>query len=520
VTEPQTTRPLLRLPSESFHVPADSGTGGMFRPFGRGDAGGRTATLETLYDFFMDNVPDPDEALAKDPGFLDKLHTHPDVVAAMRKRELTVASMPDRIEANPEAPDPHVADEVAKYVALVWSEVPNIPMLYQQMQAAVLLGGAGHEWTWHREANGVERPVKFDAVHKSRFLFDRLGNLYLKTREFPSYGMMVTAQNPLRRFPMGKFQYHVYRQEPGPWEQPQLEGYLYYGKGEDVALYLPVTFDAFVLRFRMKFLEKYGMPPTVLYHPDNVDAYRGEILRIADSLRGESIIAIPKLMGSNPEADREHYYSVEQLEVPTMGTDMFESFTEGWTKPRIDQILLGSGDENKKGEHGGYSDHVSRQDSGPQVWFRWDAGNISKTINAQVIPAIVLSRFPNLPRCYWPQHRLEPKEERDRAQEMDIATTAATLVPLAEDEIYERSGFRKPKEGEPTVFNGMGAAGGGDPFGLGAGDEDGPPRGAPGNKPKPAAKAKPAGKPREGIGQDGGRGRGANAFNPLTSRER
>src|SRR4051812_163278 len=98
----------MRLPRESYTIPKDSGMGGLFRPFAKGQDGARTATLETLYDFFIDSVPDPDEALAQDPGFLDKLHAHPDVVAAMRKRELTVASMPDHIESNPDAPDQHV----------------------------------------------------------------------------------------------------------------------------------------------------------------------------------------------------------------------------------------------------------------------------------------------------------------------------------------------------------------------------------------------------------------------------
>jgi hypothetical protein len=41
--------------------------------------GGYSATLETLYDFFINNVPDPDSALAQNADFDEILRQHPDV---------------------------------------------------------------------------------------------------------------------------------------------------------------------------------------------------------------------------------------------------------------------------------------------------------------------------------------------------------------------------------------------------------------------------------------------------------
>lgn len=532
-------RPVMRLQRETVHIPSDTGVGGLHRPFARGDDGGRISTLETLYDFFIDDVPDPDEALALDPGFLRKLHMHWDVAAAMRKRELTVASMPDRVEQNPDAPDQHLAQQVAKYCSWAWEQLPGRHKLFQSMQRAVLAGGVGVEFDWHREATGVERPVAWHVIDKSRFLFDRRGRMSLRTRDNPVWGVRVPeaqASRFVRTFPPGKFVYHCHRQEPGTWEQPHLEGYTYFGVGEDVALYYIVTFDHFVMRFRLKWMEKYGMPPTLLYHPDN-EAMTDDVRRIADSLRHESIVTIPKLMGQDAENDKNHFYAVEQLEVPTMTNDAFANFSKEWTKPKIDQLLLGAADEQQKSESGGYADHVSRQDSGPQIWYRWDATNISRTLTDQLIPAIARGRFPNLPPAYFPILTIEPKEERDRSQEMEIATSAAALVPIAEDEIYERCGFRKPKEGEPTVFTG-GAMGAGDPFGMGLGGgpgagmppggnrpggptEGGKPPGGPnagpkGTPPTPAT----GGKPRAAMGQDGGKDSKGAAFNPLTSRAR
>lgn len=529
----QVTRRQMPLPRETVYIPNDSGLGGLYRPFARGDAGGRLSTLETLWDFFIDDVPDPDEALRLNPEFLQQLHMHWDVQAAMRKREFTVSAMPDSVDPNPDAPDKSVAEQVAKYCQWAWNQLPDRFKLYEMMQYAVLSGGVGVEFDWHREVTGVERPVHYHVVDKSRFLFDRRGNMCLRTRDYPVWGVRIPqaeASRYVKQYPLGKFIYHTHRRQPGTWDRPELEGYMYYGMGEDVTLYYPVTFDNFVMRFRMKWLEKFGIPPTVLYHLDNEDPSR--IRQIADSLRGESIITIPKGMGGKDEDGANMFFKLEQLAVPTMTNDAFANFSKEWTKPKIDQILLGSAEEQQKGESGGYADHVSRNDSGPQVWFKRDARNIAETITTQILPAIARGRYPNLPAQYLPVFKIEPKEERDRAQEMEIASKAAAMVPLVEDEVYERSGFRKPKPDEKTVFLGGGGMGGaGDPFGMGL-DTGGGPGGPPGGD-RPGAdddgdddQGGPArGKfggggagLRKPIGGTGGRGSAGVNFNPLTSR--
>ena len=93
----------------SYRMPVDSGMGELYRPFGGASQGGRVSTLETLYDFWINDVPDPDEALRLDPNIRQKMRMHPDVVSAMRKRELTVASFPESIEPSPDATDKHTS---------------------------------------------------------------------------------------------------------------------------------------------------------------------------------------------------------------------------------------------------------------------------------------------------------------------------------------------------------------------------------------------------------------------------
>jgi phage gp29-like protein len=459
----QTDITTIRMLTEGggYRVPPDSGMGSLFRPFAGATEGGQVSTLETLYDFWINDVPDPDEAIRRDPNIRQKLRMHPDVASAMRKRELTVASFPDRIEPNPDAEDKKIARDVAEYVNWVWRQIPKTNLLYQQMQGAVLDGGRGHEWIWHREANGVERPVGFYAVDKSRFVFDRLGNMALRTRTEPVWGAYVMTNpqsQPNGHFPRGKFTYHMHRQEPGTWDDPEIEGYMYFGAGEDVALYYLVTFDIFVLRFRMKWLEMFGLPPTNIYYPHNWPETKGVLGNLVKQVHHQTIATIPR----NPEKDKNGLFEVEYRNVPGMSYDAFQSFSDKYTKPRVDAILLGSAEEGQKSEHGGFSDHVARQDSGPNVWYRWDAKNISGTLTHQLIPPIVWGRFPNLPYEYMPILKLEPKEERDRTQESQILETATKFVPVAEQEVYDRLGFRVPKDDEKTIFNpGMGQS---DPF--------------------------------------------------------
>lgn len=487
--------------------PADTGMGRVHRPFSSPEYGGRVAGLETLYDFFINDVPDPDSAIAKDPNFDIKLRQQSDVHACMTKRELTVSSLPVRIEPSDERGiDQDLAQKIADYVDDVFKALPNRSQIYLQMEEAVLAGGKPHEWIWEK-VDGYERPVRAFPLDKSQVVFDRLGNMGIRTRNNPVWGEYV-SQNPnlvseglvkelgkhVWSFPLGKFTYHVYRAQGGAWGRPAEAGFLYWGRGEDTWLYIPVTFDQFVLRFRMKWLEKFGIPLAVLYHPDGVNAYRREIYRICDSIRGESMVLIPRPVGTGKENDK---YKLTFESPPNLSYDAFQEFSERWTRPAVEKILLGGADQMQHGERGGYSADVNQYDTGPSIYFRSDAKRIDDTIDTQLIPAIVWARWPDCPRKYFPKHRLEPKEEKDQLQQLELVERASSLVPVRESDVYDRAGLEKPAEGDETVFSGQGQGG---------------PNGTFDDWPTPMSDLLPKAKPRGAIGggKDGGKGAVAN----------
>lgn len=443
--------------------------GQLLRPFGMPNEGSeRLATLSTLYDFFIDAVPDPDTALAQNPDFDEYLTQQPDVLAAMRLRELTVASLPAKVKKSEATGiDKEQAQKIADYVDSVFNALPNRVELHRQMQNAVMMGGQGHEWVWQRDGLGVERPVNYFPVHKTRFVFDRQGNLSILTREFPVYGVVASRNvdrlsdgRNIYKTIGGKFSYHRYMAHGGPWHRPAAEGYIYWGRGEDTNLFIPVTFDQFVLRFQMKWLEKHGMPTSILYYPENSEL-NSQVIKIAESIRDEAVIKIPRPIGTGTQQD---WYDLQFQDPPASGYEAFSQFHDQWTAPRIEKILLGGANLLNLGEGGSYAGTVDQRDSGMNIIFRFDAMNISDTLTNQVIPYIVNSKFKGCDPKYYPKYSLEPKEQVDQGMRMGVLQQGAQVVPVRKASFYEAMGEKPPGDDEETVFMGMAPGGAFDGF--------------------------------------------------------
>lgn len=445
----------------SYQIPADSGMGDVQRPSAKSQWGGRVAGPEQLFDFYINDIPDPDEAYAANPNIEFQIRTHPMIQAAFRKREFTVGQMPRRIERNPAAPDAHYATVVADHCADVIRAIPNFSQCIEMMQNGVLAGGQGIEFDWHRDANGVEYPVSWHGVHKTRFAFDRLGNMALLTRDQAVWGAYV-AMNPQRQhqnfkgpLPQGKFVYYIYRQGQGPWYSPALEGYAYYGIGEDVALYYVLMMDIFCLKYRMKFLEVYGMPQRRLYTANNMLTTR-DMQRIADSCRGESLVVIPFVPFNGVTGggtDVNNLFKVEDVPVPGGSFDYFNQHIMGYTLPMINSVLLGFDAPGAgSGGQGGYSQKIAALDSGPNIIFKRDAQNIGACLTTQLMPAIALGRFPNLPKEYFPVFSLEPREERDKIQELEVIKKAQECgLQVTEAHAYDVADLPMPRKGEKLL---------------------------------------------------------------------
>ncbi len=437
----------------------DSGWGRVWRPtlegpFGR-DYGERKAVLESLFGYYLDNVTDPDYALAQDPNAGEMLMSHDIVRPAWLKRSLAVSRLPRQfIASRHQDADRQECQKASDYCEEVFDNLVNLRHLYQQMEHAVILGGQGFEFIWRPDANGVMAPKYFYPVHKSWFVRDRIGNLGLLTRETPVWGSYIAVQ-PMMQGNMkvtnpalmpGKFIYHVYLYEGGPWYRPQSNGFMYWGRGEDIVLFRIITFDNFVLRYRMKWLEKHGMPMTVLEYPQNafdVDVYN----RIVNSQRGESVARVPRIQGGDDVAQ----WGIKFLEPPKMGYDAFAGFRDGFTKPSVLNVLLGGSNTMDVGSRGSYSATLEQNDTGLEVLIEWDAMTIDTTINTQLVGPIVRSvpKWRNMPDEHLPKHVLTPERRRNRLMELEqLERMAALGAPIRLSDVYDAAGKQAPRNGE------------------------------------------------------------------------
>jgi hypothetical protein len=443
--------------------PTDSGMGDVYRPKGTQEEGGFGATPETLFDFWLNCVYDPDEALSGDPTFTQKLVMNPDVASCFERRKLSVSRLPWHIEpsADPRA-EKADAQKVADYVKEVFDGLPKLRQLFNILEEAVLWGGQGINLAWAKR-DGAVQPVAWVPVHKTRFSFDRLGRMALLTREQPVWGRLVSesAVNPANGerawtgVPAGAYLYHVWSVNQGTWQLPWLQGYWYYGRGLDVPLHLVVTFDAFVLRRRMKFFDRTATPLAVLSHPDNESPQK--INAIGRSIRGESVVDLPKPVGQA----KDYFYDLEFIQMPTGTQDLMANFYERWTQPNIEKILLSGGDVMDVGQTGSYSTGVSQHDKGPSIVYEYDAQQISETFNRQFIPHIVRNRpeYKDAPAHLMPTFVMAAKQEKDKAKELEALEKAARMVPIRQEAVYDLIPGAKPGEQDDTVFLGGPEAG-------------------------------------------------------------
>ncbi len=439
-------------------VPQDSGYGGLGRPTAVSEAGGRQGrigTLETLFDFYIDNVADPDYALGQNIHADEIIRQQPDVAAAMGLRELTVASMPAAIEpAKGARLDMTMARTIGDYVQDVWSRLPNTSDLYRGMQQAVLQGGTGFEIIWDVQ-NGFEVPINYFNIHKTRFTFDRKGRMALLMRTAPTWGSYIA--DPIAGVPAtqpsvngfkpfypnipGKFIYHKNMSEGGSWHRQATEGFNYWGRGLNNVLWNLVQFDAFVTRFRVKFLERFGYPMTVLYYPDGDDNAGAQIRSIANQVRKEVFATIPRRGGENVDG----LYKLEHIQPNMSGQDYFEKFQETFIRTKIEKIILGGANLMQLGSSGSYGASVDQRDSGSEIIFRYDAKNIDETLNCQLIPHIVWARWPTCPVEYMPKHVMAPKQAPDRGADVEMLEALARSVPVAQADFYRAAGVDRPR---------------------------------------------------------------------------
>jgi len=266
------------------------------------DAGGlskRIISMETSADFQAvgDALPNPDLILKNSGEKIDvyeKLE-YDDQVSAGQEQVC------DGVKALSIDITPNKAPKGVIKACELWLSKINIPNFIDQSVGGRWYGYQPLELRWI-EYQGTSLPLLIDALPQKWFAFDLEGRLLFKSK-VKQDGEPVEESNP-RKFIVAKHR--------ATYANP-------YGRGALAKCFWPVTFKKGGVKFWTYFLEKYGMPWTVIKVPSNT----------SDDIR-ESLLVMGKRMIQDAVAVINDTDQLEYKEASSKGAsaDLYKAYLQ------------------------------------------------------------------------------------------------------------------------------------------------------------------------------------------------
>ncbi len=271
-------------PSTGNYWPSRTSVG-LPRPSGQFRLDQRFAGPDTLFDFYLDIIPDPDFALRQDPRIYERLMRDPQIAACLFVRQSATAGMEWQWGAD-------TADPIDRLIAYELNTVCRrqslrFPVVLRNFLDSILRGMAVQNVVWMRdEAMGNKIvPAEFWPLFKDRIVFDKQGRPALKTREAPFWGAHV---------PEKSFIIHVVDVDGGGWNSTEAEGYAFYGRGLGERLYYAKMFwDNFHL-FIIRGAERFGAPFMEGTYPYGNLEVKAEMQAFLEDMRANGVGVRPK----------------------------------------------------------------------------------------------------------------------------------------------------------------------------------------------------------------------------------
>lgn len=253
---------------------------GLPRPDGQFRLNERFASPDTLFDFFLDIIPDPDFALRQDPRIYERLMRDPQIAACLFVRQSATAGMEWGWVSDSEDPvDRQIADELNQVCR---RQALRFPIVLRNFLDCILRGMSVQNVVWTRDDSmgGKIVPAEFWPIFKDRIVFAKDGRPALKTRESPFWGVNV---------PPRSFIIHVCDVDGGGWTSTESEGYAFYGRGLGERLYYAKMFwDNFHL-FVLRGAERFGAPFMEGTYPYGNDQVKTEMLSFLEDMRANGV---------------------------------------------------------------------------------------------------------------------------------------------------------------------------------------------------------------------------------------
>lgn len=364
----------------------------------------------------------------------------PHLASVLRKRFGAISQVDyDLTPAQGKGIDKQIAADIASMVRSQFEAIPAFRQAIEDLAWGVWHGRAAHEIHWDRRFTGRARyqVAELGWIHPRRLTLGPERELRVidpaqYAGQFREVGLDTRIPCKFIRFVPRLFS-----------DYPERDGLL------PRCLYWS-NFKRFAARDRMILIELFAKPWRVL---EEDIAFNGTVgtpeadaaLDQADALGGVTVAKMPKglklnVINLDPKAGDLHNHTIEDCD------------------KQISKLVLGgtSTTDAQPSALGGEQSRVHQDEQ--QLIFMSDGERISGVIQRDLVAAIVLLNAPYYGLStvdalrYAPKFTLRTAPEKDRKGELaNIRSFVDLGLAVAVDEIRERTGFRKPNDGEAIV---------------------------------------------------------------------
>lgn len=342
---------------------------------------------------------------------------------------------------------PDVDQKEAKLILeVIRAKVNGIPSFTERIYDlawGVFDGRAALELHW-----GLERGTKYPWtihdlcwLHPRRLSFDQARKLLI-VDTFQSRGDFEAEGIPIEDIP-GKF----------IWWKPRLFREYQEREGLGPRVMYWAFFKRFSMRMRMILTELFAVPWRIVTTAKDAPVQASSLTAAkteAEALGRETTAMFDKGIELEVVSPGEH--SGELMKMTVEDVDK-----------QISKLVLGNTGTTEGGETNRANAVIQKDEQ--EIILTRDAESISARIQQQIIAPMVAQNFGVDALVNAPQFRIVTDPPRDREKDLGAAKTMIDLgAPLALDELYEVSGFRKPEKNEAVVVK-SGEGAGVDAFG-------------------------------------------------------
>ena len=409
-------------------------------------------TFQTLVANISKLYVNPDEAYRENRTEVSNMRRDPVIMEPLTIRKLSSALLDWQIE--PENENDPVQRKIAEDLTRSVENTPNFIKLKMALLEAIWFGryAANMIYEWESKIkDGFQPKMKVDRwrpVHgdklKFQFETDRVGILASRVPEGSEVGRSEEARAlMLDETERRALIVHKHEVEDGEFFDGRSAGAIH-GIGLRSRVFWPWWLKQKLLGWQMTWAERFGLGTTIWYYEHGNPESEKAVRKAAEEFVNENVILFPRPIGSESQGP-----GLERVEVSSGGANFFQQLIDEYFGQQIKRMILGQILTSETAPTGMGSNVAEKHAETAAKICKFDCKNLDETLTQEFVAVLAEFNYPGIdwkPRFRTVIQEVDPKE---------IMESAKLFIELggdvAEDEIREVAGFRKPREGEKKL---------------------------------------------------------------------